>query len=231
MRQAAGDRYADLEINMLQFAGIVTDDRKGTAEMMAPLFGLPPEVETYPRVHRLRGRDLRVARGAPRALGRVLLRVPGRHHGAAGSGGRQAPRHLSQWVPSPRPPPRGWTRRGTTTPACCGTRPAPSTTSSPRSAHLVRETAWYALGLLRRDDPGDRMRAEAAMATVIDHQYDEPGQPWHGTFVRFPEWAPPTEGATEWIDYDPNWRQFLGSALAVAITDFDLSPGLAWRGP
>ena len=42
-------RYADLEINMLQFAGIVTDDRKGTAEMMAPLFGLPPEeLETYP---------------------------------------------------------------------------------------------------------------------------------------------------------------------------------------
>jgi alkanesulfonate monooxygenase SsuD/methylene tetrahydromethanopterin reductase-like flavin-dependent oxidoreductase (luciferase family) len=49
VREAAGDGYADLEINMLQFAGIVTDDRKGTAEMMAPLFGLPPEeVETYP---------------------------------------------------------------------------------------------------------------------------------------------------------------------------------------
>ena len=49
IREAAGDRYADLELNMLQFAGIVTDDRAGTAEMMAPLFGLPPaEVETYP---------------------------------------------------------------------------------------------------------------------------------------------------------------------------------------
>jgi len=49
VRDAAGDRYADLEINLLQFAGIVTDDRKGTAEMMAPLFGLPPEeLETYP---------------------------------------------------------------------------------------------------------------------------------------------------------------------------------------
>ncbi len=49
VREAAGDRYDDLEINLLQFAGIVTDDRKGTAEMMAPLFGLPPEeIETYP---------------------------------------------------------------------------------------------------------------------------------------------------------------------------------------
>jgi len=49
VREAAGDRYDDLEINLLQFAGIVTDDRAGTAEMMAPLFGLPPEeVGTYP---------------------------------------------------------------------------------------------------------------------------------------------------------------------------------------
>lgn len=49
VREAAGDRYADLEINLLQFAAIVTDDRRGTAEMMAPLFGLPPEaLDTYP---------------------------------------------------------------------------------------------------------------------------------------------------------------------------------------
>jgi probable F420-dependent oxidoreductase len=49
VKQAAGDRYDDLEINLLQFAGIVTDDRKGTAEMMAPLFAMPPEeLETYP---------------------------------------------------------------------------------------------------------------------------------------------------------------------------------------
>ena len=49
VREAAGPRYDDLEINLLMFAGIVTDDRKGTAEMMAPLFGLPPEeLDTYP---------------------------------------------------------------------------------------------------------------------------------------------------------------------------------------
>jgi len=49
VKEAAGDRYADLEINLLQFAAILTDDRKGTAEMMAPLFGLPPEeLDTYP---------------------------------------------------------------------------------------------------------------------------------------------------------------------------------------
>jgi len=99
----------------------------------------------------------------------------------------------------------------------------------PRTVHLIRETAWYAIGLLRRDEPGDRERAERALGAVLDHQYDEPGQPWHGTFVRFPEWPPPQDGATEWVDYDPNWRQFLGTALAVAITDFSLTPALAAR--
>jgi hypothetical protein len=96
--------------------------------------------------------------------------------------------------------------------------------AEPRSVHLVRETAWYALGLLRRAGPGDTARAAQALVAVCDQQYDAPGQPWHGTFVRFPEWPPPQEGAVEWIDYDPNWRQFLGSALAVAVTDFALPP-------
>lgn len=49
VREAAGDRYADIEINMLVFAVVVTDDAKGTIDMMAPLFGLDPaEVEDYP---------------------------------------------------------------------------------------------------------------------------------------------------------------------------------------
>ena len=93
-----------------------------------------------------------------------------------------------------------------------------------RSVHLVRETAWYAIGLLRRDGVGDRARAEAALTAVLDHQYDAPGKPWHGTFARFPEWPAPTDGAVEWVDYDPNWRQFVGTALAVAVSDFDNRP-------
>lgn len=102
-------------------------------------------------------------------------------------------------------------------------------TGGPRTVHLVRETAWYALGLLRRDGAGDRARALAALAAVLDHQYDEPGRPWHGSFVRFPEWPAPEDGAVEWVDYDPNWRQFLGTALAVAVTDFSLPTDLDER--
>jgi hypothetical protein len=102
-------------------------------------------------------------------------------------------------------------------------------TDGPRTVHLVRESAWYALGLLRRAGPGDRDRGQRVLGAVLDHQYDEPGQPWHGTFVRFPEWAPPQAGAVEWVDYDPNWRQFVGTALAVAVSDFALPPALESR--
>ena len=40
VRAAAGDRYDDLEINLLNFACIVTDDRQKVAEEFAPLMGL-----------------------------------------------------------------------------------------------------------------------------------------------------------------------------------------------
>ena len=42
VKDAAGDRYAELELNMLVFAVVVTDDKQGVAEMMAPMFGLDP---------------------------------------------------------------------------------------------------------------------------------------------------------------------------------------------
>ena len=43
VREAAGDRYDHIEMNMLVFAVIITDDREGTAANMAALFGLEPE--------------------------------------------------------------------------------------------------------------------------------------------------------------------------------------------
>jgi probable F420-dependent oxidoreductase len=49
VRAEAGDRYADIEINFLIYACVVTDDRQGTLETMAPLFGLEPDdVAVYP---------------------------------------------------------------------------------------------------------------------------------------------------------------------------------------
>ena len=48
-------------------------------------------------------------------------------------------------------------------------------------------------------------------------QYDDDGVPWAGTFrVCAEEVAPPSDGAVEWLHYDPNWRQFSGCVLAFA---------------
>lgn len=103
--------------------------------------------------------------------------------------------------------------------------------SGPKQSHLVRETSWYALGLLARRGDGDIARARRALRAVVDLQEDAPGQPWHGTFRRFPEHGAPGAGAVEWRDYDPNWRQFVGTSLALALTQFgdDLPGPLAGR--
>src|ERR671919_180827 len=43
VRDAAGERYDDIEINMLIFACVVTDDPASVVEAMAPLFGVAAE--------------------------------------------------------------------------------------------------------------------------------------------------------------------------------------------
>lgn len=49
VRDAAGERYDDVEINFLIFACLITDDRQASLDSMAPLFGLESaEVGDYP---------------------------------------------------------------------------------------------------------------------------------------------------------------------------------------
>jgi probable F420-dependent oxidoreductase len=43
VREAAGERFDDIELNVLVFMVIITDDREGLAQGMAPAFGLSPE--------------------------------------------------------------------------------------------------------------------------------------------------------------------------------------------
>lgn len=87
--------------------------------------------------------------------------------------------------------------------------------------HLVRETGWYALGLLLRDAPGDRERAFRAIDTLLGHQYDAPGRVYHGTWRRSPAEPPPLEQPTLWRDYDPNWREFIGTTLALILIEYE----------
>lgn len=84
--------------------------------------------------------------------------------------------------------------------------------------HIVRESA---LGAYFDLCNGRTARAHAAIDAVLRHQYDAPGTPWHGTFrviAQHPD--PPLRDAAEWVDYDPNWRQFLGVILALCVSDF-----------
>jgi probable F420-dependent oxidoreductase len=49
VREAAGARFDDLELNLLVFACVITEDRTRTIEAMAPLFGLDPaDVQDHP---------------------------------------------------------------------------------------------------------------------------------------------------------------------------------------
>ena len=87
--------------------------------------------------------------------------------------------------------------------------------------HRVRETSWYALGLLLRDAPGDHDRALRALRAVVAQQMVAPGEDWDGTFFRSPGEAPPKRGAIAWRDYDPNWRQFIGTTFALILLEFE----------
>lgn len=81
----------------------------------------------------------------------------------------------------------------------------------------VRESALYALGLLARDAAGDHDRAVQVLHAVLAHQLDQPGAAWHGTWLRFPEEPVPDQTSREWRDYDPNWREFIGCTLLLAL--------------
>lgn len=84
--------------------------------------------------------------------------------------------------------------------------------------HLVRETSWYAVGLLLRNRPGDVERAIQAIESVLRQQIDEPEQPYDGTFQRSPEEPhPPARYAQLFVQYDPNWREFIGTTFAVIL--------------
>lgn len=87
-----------------------------------------------------------------------------------------------------------------------------------RRTHRVRESAWYACGLLGRGAPGDEARARRILNLVMGFQFDAPGQKWDGTYRRAPEEPAPGPGRdTLWKNFDPNWRLFIGTTFALVL--------------
>jgi len=97
--------------------------------------------------------------------------------------------------------------------------------------HMVRESSWYALGLLVRDQSGDRKRAADILDAVLKQQFLTPGTPWYGTFRRAPEEKDPVPNATMWRNFDPNWRVFIGTTFEMILIEYPdrVSPELAQR--
>jgi hypothetical protein len=102
-----------------------------------------------------------------------------------------------------------------------GERGSGSSRYEQKGVPIVRETGLLAIGLLARDGPGDRSMAARSLAAVLDHQIVRPGSVVHGTFSRSPIEPVPGDTPREWIDYDPNWREFIGTTLAVILEDFE----------
>lgn len=109
---------------------------------------------------------------------------------------------------------RNWDDRAAMVTSPGGVDPSPE---DPRQ-HRVRETGWFALGLVLRDGPGDVARAARAIDAVLAQQFNAPGKRWDGTFRRgVEEPDPPADGAKMWDNYDPNWREFVGTTLALIL--------------
>jgi hypothetical protein len=101
--------------------------------------------------------------------------------------------------------------------------PAPRTSPNapPSTRHGVRDTSWYIAGLLLRDQPGDRARAIRGLNAVLEQQIRDPGSPWDGTFYRTAEEPQPPLWPQMWTDYDPNWRAFIGTTLAIILSEYE----------
>ncbi len=91
---------------------------------------------------------------------------------------------------------------------------------------MTRGSMWHALGLLQR---GATQQAVPIINAVLDAQWQAPGQPWHGTFRRYPDEPDPPRDARMWRDYDPNWRQFIGVTLLLALRRHALPVALQAR--
>ncbi len=92
--------------------------------------------------------------------------------------------------------------------------------SNARGGFMVRESSWYALGLLARDQPGDRTLAATILETVLNQQYRTPGKKWYGTFKRTPEEPEPAPGTIAFTGYDPNWRHFIGTTFQMILIEY-----------
>ncbi|KAL1879500.1 hypothetical protein Plec18167_003957 [Paecilomyces lecythidis] len=97
----------------------------------------------------------------------------------------------------------------------------PSATTALR--HDTRTSAWYAIGLLARNQNDDIDQAKRIIKNVISGQFKDPKDQWFGTYQQYPE--EPTVGTSAYppviyTTWDPNWRGFIGTAFIIGLEEF-----------
>lgn len=84
----------------------------------------------------------------------------------------------------------------------------------------VRNSIWYATGLMMRQNTNDVRHALKIIDTVLEYQLDDPEKVFHGTFYRNPSEPYPPNNPIQWDHYDPNWREFICTVFIVLIIEF-----------
>ena len=82
------------------------------------------------------------------------------------------------------------------------------------AVHPIRESFYYAVGLLQRGRPEDISRSKAILVQLLPLQQTRPDQPGYGA------WSWLLEEPLEKMDsIDLNWADFCGSAIAQILVD------------
>jgi len=89
--------------------------------------------------------------------------------------------------------------------------------------HETRSSAWYAIGLLARNEGSDVEDAMRITTNVINGQFKDPKDQWYGDYQQEPE--EPTVGTAAYPEkiynsWDPNWRGFIGTAFIIGLDEF-----------
>ncbi|KAK4508146.1 hypothetical protein PRZ48_001884 [Zasmidium cellare] len=89
--------------------------------------------------------------------------------------------------------------------------------------HETRSSAWYAVGLLARNEKDDAEHAAKILTNIIGGQYHNTSEQWYGDYEVYPEGPyPGTEAylAVIYNSWDPNWRGFVGTAFIIIVEEF-----------
>ncbi|KAF2794408.1 hypothetical protein K505DRAFT_242202 [Melanomma pulvis-pyrius CBS 109.77] len=89
--------------------------------------------------------------------------------------------------------------------------------------HETRASAWYASGLLARNEGNDVEQAVKIIRNVIDGQHKNVSSQWFGDYQIYPE--EPTVGTEQYPpkiynSWDPNWRGFVGTTFVLMLEEF-----------